>query len=287
MPVYKVTMIFNQDGYGWTESYALNFPAGIGVKQVLGLYAVPLCNWRRQILVQAATLEYVRVGTFGTRFAVQTQRVNLIGNYKGSASNPALVNGLHPNWCLLLRNYQAVPGAGKSTFLRGLPDEINVNGIYTPTAAWIAALANYTSSLTGAQQAQWGWWGALTNANAPLTTYTQTQQETVLLTCGNNPVTNAALFLAIPVGTKLLLRVSGVNGKSAINGTNVYFVRSANTAETKDQIAVAPYIYGGNVELPAFGFASISTVADERLQSRKCGRQLFLEHGRAPVRKRA
>jgi hypothetical protein len=63
-------------------------------------------------------------------------------------------------------------------------------------------------------------------------------------------------------------------------------VQSATTILTKDQIAVAPFLIPGKIEYPLFGFIAMLTGTIERPITRKAGRELFLERGRAPRRAR-
>jgi hypothetical protein len=272
---YKWTMVFDLDDYGWTESYVLNLGAPLSLSKIFQDYCLTIAQARMSLMPPNVTLSFGRVSTIGTRFSVQLYEIGGGGTY------PNQPHSLHPNDALLLHWFPVAPGPQKSTFLRGLPIEINVNGLYTPTPLWTKQLASYTRKLSNPVAGAWGWWGVQSSTTSTVNTYVQTINETVLITV------NTPIFAGLDPTQLIKVRVSGVNGKSAINGTNVYYPKSATTIETKDKIAVAPYQFGGKVELPVYGFSQILQGNDERLMTRKCGAPLFTERGRARVRARA
>lgn len=286
MALYKCTMIFDYDGYGWSESYVMSDPASQGLNIAYKLFTKIAQN-RISLLVQKARLSYIRIGTIGTRFATQTSYFNNTGQW-GLA--PYLDQtgglGLHPNDSLLLRWTPTIAGPEKSTFIRGIPQVINQNGVYVPTPNWSKALSRYFTGFNSLAGVAMGWVGVLSNTRAPLMTYAQNLDETVLITVKPIPATGAAMFAGLAIGSKIVLRVSGVNYKSVLNGTNNYLVVSPTQASTVDKIAVQPYQFGGSVEFPTFGFTGIAAGEDERLMTRKCGREYFLEHGKSSRRTR-
>lgn len=288
MAVFKITMVFSYDGYGWTESYLLQTPGTPTPFNVWVGQGLNLASNRGGLLVPAASMDYVRISMVGTRFASQVFPGIGAGTWcAGSNIRGCTADGLPPNVALLMNWEPFVPGPEKHTFLRGLPSDINVNGKYVPTPVWNKASTIWQNTLYGTGLPAgyaWGWWGVTSSTSAQVTGYLQNPTGTVTITASQN------LWAGVPLGTKVLLRVSGVNYKSTLNGTNVYYTAGQNSCTTKDQIAVSPFVSPGKVEYPLFGFLqgafTAGAIQFERLQSRKCGRQLFLEHGRAPIRVR-
>jgi hypothetical protein len=293
MPAYKVTMVFGMSGQGWTESYTYNTPATLPLLQVYNNFAVPLINARIAILTSAATITYCRISTQFVRWSAQIFDVSLTGTYGSNAAiGAALVQGVIPNLALLVRCYPVAPGPGKSVFLRGLPYTVCTPNGYNPNGFWKKMIQAFFAVLTGGGQGTgWGWIGVteLSQIRCPVLTYAQIPQAPNQFQVNITFSVNAAgqsIFAGQPVGTKGYVRLSGINGKSELNGTQVVIVTGDLTCMTKDQFGVVPYNHGGTGLSNTYSFTPIGSCSDERLVSRKAGRTLFLERGRQPNRAR-
>jgi hypothetical protein len=271
---YKFTYYFASQGYGWTESYEKSQPAASSLWDLWTGYGITLGNLRLNMLGNTSVMTYCRVSQVGTRFAAQVFKIFKTGLY-GAAS-------AFPNMALLMRCWQTAPGPGKSIFLRGIPYTIITAGEYTPTAQWSQAGNMWINYLTNSQNGYWGWIGAQTSVSSLLTGYAQNvnpplQWQVVVST--KDPI-----FQGLAQNTKVLVRFSGINGKSELNGSQVCYVQGPSSVLTKDQFGVTPYVWGGRCELPTFGFNTFNVIQAERLMTRKAGAIAFLERGRARVR---
>lgn len=277
MPIYKFTLFFQEVDYGWTESYYLNTPSPTLPSQLYATYGVPLFNARIAILGLNATLNFVRISTYGTPYATSTTATGLAGTYP--------VNAAFPNVGVLLRCNSTTVGPAKNIFLRGIPYTILVGGVYTPNAVWNTRFTAYSLFLRSSiQNGGWGWVGSQIAAalTAPLTGYTLTEGSTVAITT-TSVIGQPGVFpfQALPINSKKRLRFSGVNGKSKLNGSWVFTITGNNAATSVDQFALLPYTHGGFVRVDTFAFNQFSTVNAERAVSRKAGRVAFLEVGKA------
>ncbi len=271
---YKFTMFFEGGGQGWTESWVLYNQSQIGLGILNTAYGNQLVNLRSQLLSNSNYLTYLRINQIGTPFASQLFEYNQIGQYQAITA-PI-------NVALLLNAYGTAPGPAKHVFLRGIPESVVSGSSFTLSYAFQASFNAYVKFLqVGSAQVNWGWIAVISKTFSPTkNSYTQNVDETVTVT------SNIALWTGVPVGTKILVRFSGFNGKSQLNGTQVCYVESATTVQTKDQIALAPYVYGGRIEYPIFGQNGLSSMNVERIMTRKAGRPFFVERGRAPRRAR-
>jgi hypothetical protein len=276
MPVYKATLIFTAEGYGWTESYYLSNGQGGTLQTVYQQFIQPIVGLRLAMLATDVQLAYVRLGIVGTPFAVQLFTIGVQGQYPTTA--------VMSNLALLIRFSPTTPGAGKSLFLRGIPNTIVTAGNYTPTAQFTSAYTQWKQALTNPFGPVFGWMGVLSKLTSQITTYTQATQVpniyqvTVLIA---NPIIPVGV-----VGTKGLMRFTGINGKSELNGKQVGYFTSTTSFLTKDQFGVIPYSHGGTATYEFYGFIQAGNTTAERIMTRKAGRELFLERGRAAVRVR-
>lgn len=276
---WKVTFVFGMDEYGWTESYIINTAAGQYTFDGLYNFVIsPIVSARLSLLAPTASMTYVRISVVGTPFAVRLFAVNsqgLYGSYTNQPNPPGLDPSLQPNDALLVRLTPASPGPAKSIYLRGLPKEIeDDNGNYNNDPGFTILLRSYFTSFTKISGNSFGWWGVQSKTFAPVSNYAQNADGTVTITTTTN------LFTVTTPPTPTIIRISGVNGKSILNGSRVYYPLTTTTAKSKDQIAVSPYIFGGRVEVPVYGYTQAGSFVAERLMTRKCGRALFLERGR-------
>ena len=255
----------------------------------------PYHRLRVQLLAGNATLSYIRYSQIGLPFNVQVYALNQLGLFYGDKGVPPGLNLINPGLSLLLRCNQIGGGAVKSIFLRGLPYVIVKDSLYSPTNQWTTAFNNYTNFLTGflAQQqfsTPWGWWGIQSKVTAPVLKYTLGAAAPTLyqvtVTTGPVPATNQPLFAGIAPGTKLLVRFTGINGKSELNGNQVVLVVDPSDVITTHQFGVVPYAFGGKAAYQVFGFHGFQFITPQRLQTRKAGRTLFLEAGRSRNRVR-
>lgn len=293
MPVYKFTIVFSGNNQGWTESYYYSQPNPLPLAQLYAGPGLGLLQYRQAILANNCSIDYLRIGTVGTKFAVQLFPYNLLGLYGTGVYGAGGVNDVNSNLALLIRCQPAVAGPNKNIFMRGVPYTILKAGEFSPPATFQKPLNVFLGYLIGtsSQFQTWGWWGVTQGSavTCPVVTYalaTQApNQYQVTITFAANPAGNS-IFQNVPVGTKVLVRLTGINGKSELNGVQVVTVLSPLTCLTKEQFGVVPFSHGGNGTYNLYGFIGIGAAGAEKLVTRKAGMPLFLERGRAKNRTR-
>lgn len=281
MAAIKITLAFQNLEQGWTESYILNNPTPGTPALWNTLYGTPLALVRAALLSVDCTQTYIRIAVVGVPFAVQT--------FKGVGPGTYAAGQSVPNLAILLRCPPILAGPQKAIYLHGFPGSQVNQGVYAPTFDFSAAIGAFTRFLTSAVgNSGWGWIGVngSTKVKAPLETYTITPGYQVLMTFNPVPLTQQPIFQGVPVGTKIRLRLSGINTKSELNGVQVCLVNSANTALTVYQFGVLPYSHGGFGVYEPTTFIQFGGLNDEKVVTHKTGKPLFLSRGRAPVRAR-
>jgi hypothetical protein len=276
MALYKLTLVFEYEGYGWTESYVINLAGTPLPGVVFANLAVPLINARIPLLAQDCFLTFARLSTINVPFQVYTVFQNLQGQYGADTA--------FPNTALKIRFTQQAAGPEKTLFMRGIPFSIINAGNYTPTAQWQKSFGAYGTILAGTNNNVWGWYGVQSKVSSTLVSYTQNVVPPAQFQV--NIESTTAVFTVPQVGTKRIVRLAGVNGKSELNGTQVVTVTSPTSCLTKDRFGVIPYSFGGTISNPTYGFSAFLNFGAEQIVSRKAGRALFLERGRQPNRAR-
>lgn len=271
MPLYKITLVFSSQGYGWTEGYTVTDTA-TSPGTIYTKYATALLPLRLAMLGQGAFLQYIRISTILTPFNVQTLEIQgSEGLYNVAAA--------FPNTALLVRLYPISPGPSKSLFLRGVPYTIiGPDGQFKSNATWLRAYNAWKALISGPNNTAWGWYGVQNNLKANVTTYVQDPDSFLV------SVTVATPLFTAPVGTKINVRFTGINGKSELNGTWPVTVVSTTTVKTVKPFGVVPFVHGGYATNFAHQFNPCGGTQEQRIMTRKAGRQLFLEHGRSAVR---
>jgi hypothetical protein len=271
MAIYKVTLVFSSQGYGWTEGYFIQSSA-TQPSVVFAQNAQQLVALRLAMLGQGAFLNYVRVSTVLTPFFVSTNEIqNAEGLYNVSAA--------FPNTALLIRFSGLQAGPQKNLFLRGVPYTIiGPDGQFKSNATWLRAYNAWKGYISGPNNSLWGWYGVQNNVKSNLTTYVQDPDSFLVSVTVRDPIFTA------PIGTKQNVRFTGVNGKSELNGTWPVTVVSTTTVKTVKPFGVVPYVHGGYATVFAHTFTFNASTQEQRIMTRKAGRQLFLEHGRQAAR---
>lgn len=270
MALWKVTMIFSDQGYGWSESYYLNLSSPQTPQSVYALYGQPLSNVRLPITGNSTALDFVRVSQVNVPFAAIAFRDGRMGTYN--------VASLFPNVALLVRAQQVAVGPQKNIFMRGLPYTIVKAGEYAPPDVFNGPLKAFFNYLAPPQGLLWGWLGVTSKVSSPVTGYTVTLGFQVVVTTLN------PIFPVTTPPARISVRFTGINGKSELNGQQVVTCTNATTCQTVDQFGVIPYTHGGKVTVQTKSFVPFNSFVDERINTRKAGRIAFLERGRAAVR---
>jgi hypothetical protein len=280
MPVYKITMAFTLQSQGWTETLYLSTANPFSLANVRDLYAIPLVKLRLNLAVGGVTNTYLRIGQYGVPFAVQTFEGQGAGTFDGSADVP--------NVALLMRGSPVIAGPTKAWYMHGIPDSVIINGSYGPSYAFQAAVQSLRNYLESANQTgAYGWIGVTQTAKVKcaVSGYTINEGFQVVISFLPTPA-QTQIFTGVPINTKVRLRLSGVNGKSELNGVQVCLVTANNQATTVGQFGVLSYKYGGFGVYEPTNFITLAGINDEKVVTRKTGKPLFLARGRALARAR-
>jgi hypothetical protein len=278
MASLKIVLAFTNLDQGWTETYYVNNPVPGNLQSQFNAYAVPLVNLRLPLLSNNCKLTFVRISLVGIPFAVQTFELQDPGTY--------IANAAVPNVAILLRFYPTVAGPAKALYLHGFPATCLDNGAYRSTFQFATALQALSNFLTaGSQGATWGWIGVnqSTKRKAPMLGYLAGLGFQIVLTF-SPLVDGTEIFAGLPFGLRTRVRLSGVNGKSELNGVQTVLISGANTCQTAFQFGVLPYTHGGFGVYEPTTFINVGNVIAEKAVTRKTGRPLFLARGRVPAR---
>jgi hypothetical protein len=279
--MFKITLVFAQGGYGWTESYVIQV-SGLTVAQVFAAYATPIILRRLPMTGQDTTITYCRVSKIGSTFVAQAFYVNQVGTYAVASADQ--------NIALLMKWAPGTTNPEKNMYFRGVPYTILGPGgtLLNPLpAAFRTAFNAWSSFLMGTPGAAMGWQGNVNHlVPFPLNDYSQTVGTNQIVLNFKPDSTGTGIFNNIAANTKVNLRLSGINGKSQLNGVHPVVVNGTSACTTVKPFGVIPYSYGGTGALITLGFIQLNNIQMERIMTRKAGRELFLEHGRSPVRAR-
>jgi hypothetical protein len=176
----------------------------------------------------------------------------------------------------------------KITYLRGIPDEIVVQGgkfRIGGCPGFEAAYNNWQMLMTTSPLNPWGWKGRPPGAPQKknlLSYVVDAATEQINLTF------DGPLFPALDITKKVTVFLSGINApnKSALNGSQIVIVKTQATATTVKPLSVFPFQAGGHGIYEPPAFVGISFGQPLRIGERKAGRAFFVERGRRPVRAR-
>lgn len=259
MPQWKLDLIFEARGRGWRETYYADF----GTPNFQGVfdYAVKLATAR--IAMAAAP---VQIKAYSVSDPITSGRQGQTKKFNPRLNAPAWPGNdgaTDPSTAVNIDFIRAANNATRRIQLRGCPDGI-VNDFGELTGplygAWEQKFFAWRLILLGqggqGVNANYGWFSRLPlNVPAGKVTYAYTPGAFVpTLTF---PVD---FFPEGDLGQNRYVRIRGINGgHSALNGEQVLFITSRNTAETTKPLALGPMITSGLAQryatTPTFGIA--------------------------------
>lgn len=260
MSIMKSTFIFEQGDRGWTESFIKeNNSDDISVVQ----NAAILVAQKRALLL----------GAEGSIKAVRTSlELNAMGQpITGDALlNYVSIDGVQtqesdaPDTTLEVMCRTLNGAKRKVVFMRGIWDAVvTAGGDYDPTVAnWQANFNSWAAALIGGS---WGWWGSDVQATVQVLDYQQnapTMQVIITVPVGT--------FVA-PFPTRFHVRISGVNGKSVLNGSQIVETIDGSHCKLVKPLAVGPFVSTGKLVVYSQNRRQISTVEAIRIIERKAG----------------
>lgn len=269
MPIYKCTMVFLGRKHGWTESWWQSNSETDYQNPMDQLQS--LADKRAKLLGQECKIEALRVSLEGTAGDGFLKYVNIPGVAQKSAAEHDVA--------VLVTVRNQLNTRRKHAFLRGIWDDAEAaNGDYIKDlAGWKDNMSTFLKSLTATAQTaqQWGWYGVDVKTKKNVTGYTVDANNRVTFTVAD------PIFDPLDVNKMKSLRLTGLNGKSSMNGVYVCQVLSTTTCITRFPYKTVPYKFGGTMQDVTKTFIKIYGADDQRITSRKVGSPLLASRGHA------
>jgi len=275
--LYRVTFAFAGKSQGWSESYT--FPAdGTNPGTFNATTVLPIAQARAALLAREYKMDAYRVAKIRLNDGSPVKRAALLFTPDlGPGGTTSGWAGCQPRECVIIQAIDATGQRKKQVFARGIPDQIIEDGgelNFGETIGWFSKLASFTSRLIAAQA---GWLEDIPSGNASnVTGYVLNPNGTVKVAFEDN------IFAAIAAGSQRLVRLSGINGSSRLNGANQMIVNDATHATTAKALAVFAYSFGGKGVLYIYPKPFISAVAwnAELARTHDTGRPIIASRGR-------
>jgi hypothetical protein len=281
--LYRIQFIMTGQGQGWSESYVI--PLDNATVATVGTQvANPLALSRGALLAREYKLQAYRVSKIRLAIGTVVKRNSdlTVVNY-GPGGTTVAWRGCQPNECVIGNGVSADGGREKKVFHRGIPDQVIEDGGLlnaAETIGWFSKLASFQSLLL---QAQAGWLQDVALGNVfNISGYVLDAGFVATITF------TGAIFNGVAVGTRVPIRVTGVNGKSAINGLQMVVVLTDTTCETVETPALYPYAFGGSGQrmTDPKPFISAAAWGAELARTHQTGKVSVSTRGRAPARPR-
>jgi hypothetical protein len=271
--VARVELIFESNGYGWTENYFIT--DATGTLAIATARSLVLVEKRRNILAKPAAITFRSISDTGGQRAGNTFPV------PPSAGLGAYASGDKEATSLLFKRLNGTGKQHSSVFVRGVPDYIVANGgIYTPDAEFIGDLQQYQTELV---TAPWGWLGenVAQSKSSQIVNVAADLNKCVVFTVADN-----ALPFPSPK-PHLAFRVSGIVGAGNLNNQWVGVVTSGTTIRTVKPVPFfAPVAATGKLSFRILQLITIVNSNVQRVVTRHAGRPLYHSPGRAKAQAR-
>jgi hypothetical protein len=275
--LYRATFSFAGEKQGWSESYV--YPLDNSTPKAIGDAVItPIALARANLLAKNYVLDAFRVAKIRLSAGTPVKRnVKLFAVDLAPALQTLANQGDQPRDCVMIQAGGTDGQGTKFVFMRGIPDAITGDGgAFVPAGAggWGARFSTWAALQA---QAHAGWLeDAAIGDPFVVTGYVQNPGFTVTLTFAGTP------FLALPAGTIISVRLSGINGRSKINGLRKLQVLTNSTATTVKAIAVGDYAFGGvaqryNLTKP---FQEAQDWAASQIRTHDTGRPSYATRGR-------
>lgn len=268
MPLIRVNLFFQQQGYGWTETYWTQ-----GTDTDIRSYNTKVNN-----------LANKRAVCSGAQTFITASRISAEGVFRDATGAFFPGDGLQgtatqisdaPATALLVGMKDISAAKARNIFMRGIWDScVDEGGKFIPTAAYSAKLNAFFAEIV---QQNWGWLGATTRTTAGVMTVTQDPSGVVLV------AVNADIFVA-PFPVLGTVRISGVLGATQLNGQDIISASDARHFSTRRRISIFPYTTGGKVTFNTKAFIPALVCTAKRIVERKPGRPSYLSAGRRKAR---
>jgi hypothetical protein len=263
--VYKASIVFEQHARGWTESYYLQSPALNYETAIARLDEV--AKARAKLLGREAFIKGFRV----SRVDEKNEGYIEYTRYNGNADK----DSAQPDVAILVTCYDALFSRKKNIYLRGVWDEWEEKGgiLTREDKLFTKAFAEFTNALTR-NNAPFGWWGVTGKTQANVTNIVADADDRLTMTF------DADVFAEPLFGTKQKIRLTGVNGRSGMNGEHIVQALTARTCVTVVSTRHVAYKFGGRVAFNTYGFLQMKNLTVAKVTSRDSGAPLLESRGR-------
>lgn len=269
LPRWKITFVFGAGERGWTESWFSN-RTDLNVIE-MKVQADTIGALRANMLGQEARIKAIRISNPNRQPDSALFYVNLTNQF---VQVPCASFDLS----LYSRFFAAGGERTKAVFLRGFPDDVEVNGGRFEgggAAAFTIAFDAWSAIIV---DRQWGWRGV--SGPPP-------EARVNVAELGNGIVEFTALtdvFSPYVPGDKLSVRVSGFPKQSGLNRSFVVRVVSPTRATTTFPIGVLNTTLPGTIRLPLTDFIPAVFARPQKVGPRKAGAPLLVTPGRRSAR---
>lgn len=271
MATYMSTAFFQMGAYGWSESYFRDSNSVTDLAALADFDRAGIWTKRVVALARPAVLTAQRTSFVGVRNDSVLNFIPMLGNAAWTAEDP--------NTAVLCRVGNQDNTRRKNVFMRGVPDDMVINGGQLGGAAgWqTAAQAFFDEIITG----NYGWLGIDTRVDIAITGYVKNAQEKIVITLADDPA------LGLPNSTKVTLQGVnvGVGKPSVLNGPHPYIVTGPAEVTTAKATAVFPFPgLGGFLRKVVKVLIQAKNVRFQKIDTRKAGKVSYLQVGRAKAR---
>lgn len=274
-PIIKMTLFFQTNSFGWTESFLSNTGTSDLNAQMASLQIIAA---KRAALLGAQSFikaERVSVETDEDGLPIVGDSLLQYVRYNGPITNTSADEDIG----VLITMRNALARHRRNMFLRGVWDDVEgAGGFYLPTiAGWQSAFNSWAVAMLAKGV---GWWHSVKSAPFTVDGYT------VNATTGYVTVTVLGdAFGAGPYG-KIKVRLSGVNVKSQINGSWIGTPLSESQIMLEKPMALLPYTGGGLLYTYVPAFDRAETLDAQKITTRRAGAPLLQSPGRRKARVR-
>lgn len=275
MPVYKAIFSFDCNGRGWSEVWFQSLTGDLSLKEFYTVGATPLALKRVAML-----------GVNTTMTAVEVSKDNVLGDgYLSYVNYPGPLGPCDtPDATVYTRFWGPGYTRGRTVFVRGFPDDVDINGgKFDPVNLPFKAAFDSWKDLILSVATPWGWMTRSAASTTIITNYVQDPLTgLVTITVADNvfpvPVAGGVNYVSCNILFKGL--------QSKLNGTRRYQVVDAKNIHTVVPEAVFPYVKQGTLTVYQYAFTGAIDGKAQRISRRGAGRPTHLIAGRLRVRPR-
>lgn len=288
MTIWRGSLLFHQQGYGWAESWDWDdqIPANKDPSLASAQFG-QLIGPRMALAGSNTYLNGIRVS------AAQVYRDAALVNFAGTGNvgtQGALGQSAPPATALIVKHNPSTFGYPSSYRpYRGLPVSMVTNGgIFTPSAGWSSSFNAWKAMVKNLNM---GWLGMTQQLRGLVQSVVPTPNAstaTITLRAPMNTIPPAAPPVLPPFNQKIVVAFSGISGASQANGRHIVTTPDGIVFTTVGKLAVSAYVAGGSALYSVKTFTKdAGTSQAVRIAERKPGRPFYLSPGRRRARNAA